>query len=130
MACTFTEGATAPGSQASSAAMMASGFLMPRRRASGVRPWNSAASNSTAAGCGGGLRRSSDTVMCGSVSTSRWVKSSCEPTISAAIMIEKPTPVATPATAKPVWRTRARTWVQAISRMRFMDVHARSWRRR
>ena len=67
--------------------------------------------------------------MCGSVLTSRWMKSSCEPCISAAIMIEKPTPVATPATAKPVCRTRVRTWVQAMSKTRFMgrrldDAHA------
>jgi hypothetical protein len=38
IACTLTEGATAPGTQPSSAAMVASGFLMPRRRLSGVSP--------------------------------------------------------------------------------------------
>ena len=123
IACTFAEGATPPGTQASSAAIMASGFLMPGRRASGVSPWISAALNSTSAGCGGGARRSSVTVICGSVLINRWVKSSCEPCISEAIMIEKPTPVATPATAKPVCRTRARTWVKAISRMRFTAAY-------
>ena len=50
--------------------------------------------------------------MCGSASISWRMKSSCEPSISAAIMIEKPTPVATPATATSVWRARKRTWVQ------------------
>ena len=132
IACTLTDGATAPGTQASSDAMVASGFLMPRRRASGVRPWISAASNSVSAGCGGGSRRSSDTVICGSALTSCRMKSSCEPCISAAIMIEKPTPVATPATATSGLARAGRTWVQAMSRMRFMasrardDAHARA----
>ena len=104
-ACVFIDGATAPGTQASSAAMIAIGFLMPRRRSSGVSPCISAASKTASAGCGGGWRRSSVTVMCGSASISCRVKSSCEPSISAAIMIEKPTPVATPATATSVWRS-------------------------
>ena len=68
--------------------------------------------------------------MCGSVLTRRWVKSSCEPCISEAIMMEKPTPVATPATAKPVWRTRARTWVKAMSKTRFMAAVRRPGRGR
>ena len=119
-ACVLVAGATAPGTQASSEAMIAIGFLMPRRRASGVRPWISAASKATSAGCSGACRRSSVTVMCGSASISWRVKSACEPSISAAIMMEKPTPVATPATATSVWRTRKRTCVSAMSRTRFM----------
>ncbi len=119
-ACVLVAGATAPGTQASSEAMMAIGFLMPRRRASGVSPWISAASKAASAGCSGACRRSSDTVMCGSASISCRVKSACEPSISAAITMEKPTPVATPATATSVWRTRKRTCVRAMSRTRFM----------
>ncbi|MEZ5730678.1 MAG: hypothetical protein R3E48_23515 [Burkholderiaceae bacterium] len=53
--------------------------------------------------------------MCGIASISVRVKSSCEPCIRLAIMIEKPTPVATPATAKPVWRSLERTCVSAMS---------------
>jgi hypothetical protein len=34
------------------------------------------------------------------------MKSSCEPSIMAAIMMEKPTPVMTPAIATRVWRAR------------------------
>src|SRR5262245_29087044 len=60
--------------------------------------------------------------MCGSALTSWRMKSSCEPCISAAIMIEKPTPIATPTTATTVCRARVRTWVHAMSTVR-------SWRR-
>ena len=38
-----TEGVMAPGTQVCSEAIVAIGFLMPGRRTSGVRPWNSAA---------------------------------------------------------------------------------------
>ena len=79
---------------------------MPRRRTSGVSPWISAASKAVSAGCTGALRSSSDTVMWGRASISCRVKSACEPCIRAAITMEKPTPVATPATATSVWRTR------------------------
>jgi hypothetical protein len=50
-----------------------------------------------------------DGVTCGMAFTSWRMKSSCEPCISAAIMMEKPTPVATPATATSVCRARLRT---------------------
>jgi hypothetical protein len=36
----------------------------------GVSPWISTASNASSAGCAGGARRSSETVMCGSALTS------------------------------------------------------------
>ena len=113
-ACVFTDGATAPGTQPSRVAMIAIGFLMPRRRTSGVSPWISAAAKNVSAGCTGACRRSSETVMCGSASINWRMKSFCDPTISAAIMIEKPTPVATPATATSVCRNRKRTCVRAM----------------
>ena len=50
----------------------------------------------------------------GRASISCRVKSACEPCIRAAITMEKPTPVATPATATSVWRTRKRTCVRAM----------------
>jgi hypothetical protein len=53
-------------------------------------------------------------VMCGSASINWRMKSFCDPTISAAIMIENPTPVATPATATRLWRSRYLTCVRAI----------------
>jgi hypothetical protein len=79
-----------------------------------------AAAYSVSAGCSGGSRRSSEIVMCGSALTSWRMKSSCEPCINAAIMIEKPTPIDTPAIATSVCRARLRTCVTAMWRMRFM----------
>ena len=38
-----TDGVSSPGTQVCSDAMVAIGFLIPGRRTSGVRPWNSAA---------------------------------------------------------------------------------------
>ena len=52
----MVDGATAPGTQDFSAAMIASGFLMPRRLVSGVSPWISAAAKAASAGCGGACR--------------------------------------------------------------------------
>jgi hypothetical protein len=71
----LVEGATAPGTQPSREAMIAIGFLMPGRRACGVSPWISAASNWVSAGCTVACRRSSDTAMCGSASISWRMKS-------------------------------------------------------
>ena len=113
-----TEGATAPGSQPSSAAIMAKGFLMPGRNFRVVRPWISAASKATSAGWRGGSRRSSVTEIWGSESTSCVTKSSCEPSIRAAIITEKPTPMATPVTPTSVWRRRERMCVFAMEKAR------------
>jgi hypothetical protein len=63
--------------------------------------------------------------MCGSASTSVLMKSSCDPSIIAAIITEKPTPVMTPMIATMVCRARWRTWVQAMVRIRFMARPAR-----
>ncbi len=101
-----TEAVSAPGTQVCSEAIVAIGFLMPGRRTSGVSPWISAAGKTTFAGCGVGSRNSSVMEICGSASTRVAMKSSCEPSIIAAIMIEKPTPVTTPSTATSVCRAR------------------------
>src|SRR5208283_426172 len=67
-------------------------------------------------------RRSSLTVTCGSVSTSCRMKSRCEPSIRPAIMMVNPTPIATPRIPTRVWRIRVVTWVQAISKRRFIGA--------
>src|SRR5579883_1507842 len=56
------------------------------------------------------------------VSTSWCRKSICEPCISPAIMMVKPTPMATPAMPTSVWRTRLVTWVQAILNRRLVAM--------
>ena len=81
------------------------------------------------AGCGGAARRSSCTVTCGMVSTSWRRKSICDPSISPAIMMVKPTPIATPAMPTSVWRTRAVTWVQAMSRISLVAIGSRAHQR-
>src|SRR5262245_43265667 len=119
IAVVLTEGATSPGSQDRSDAITVSGYLMPWRPPTLATFDIWTAPYSRSAGCAGGARRSSCTVICGMVSTSWRRKSICEPCISPAIMIVKPTPIATPAMPTSVWRTRAVTWVQAISKSRF-----------
>ena len=54
------------------------------------------------------------------VSTSWSTKSRCEPSISAAIITEKPTPIATPSMPTRDWRTRLRTCVKAIENISLM----------
>src|SRR5258707_13185093 len=67
-------------------------------------------------------RRSSLTVMCGIVSTSCRRKSICDPCIRPAIMMVKPTPMATPNMPTSVWRTRVLTWVHAMLSKRFVAI--------
>src|ERR1700749_2511039 len=52
-----------------------------------------------------------------------------EPCTSPAIMMVKPTPMATPAMPTSVWRTRAVTWVQAMSRMSLAAMVSRTHQR-
>ena len=67
-----------------------------------------------------GARRS--TVTCGMVSTSWRRKSICEPCIRPAIMMVKPTPMATPDMPTSVCRTRVVTWVQAMLEERLVAI--------
>ena len=118
MAVVFTEGATSPGSQDRSEAITDSGYLMPGRLLTLATLDICTAPYSRSAGCCGAVRRSSCIVTCGMVSTSWCRKSICEPSISPAIMMVKPTPMATPAMPTSVCRTRVVTWVQAMLKRR------------
>jgi len=67
-------------------------------------------------------------VMCGMVSTSWRRKSICEPSIRPAIMMVKPTPMETPAMPTSVCRTRAVTWVHAMSNRSFVVMQSNAHR--
>src|SRR6185312_4077504 len=114
MAVVFTEGATSPGSHDRTEAITDSGYLMPGRLLTFATPDICTAPYSRSAACGAAVRRSDWIVTCGMASTSWCRKSICEPSISPAIMMVKPTPMATPAMPTSVCRTRVVTWVQAM----------------
>src|SRR5579859_1948853 len=128
IAVVLTEGATSPGSHERSEAITDSGDLMPGRLLTLATFDICTAPYSRSAGCSGAVRLFSWIVTCGMVST-RWCrKSICEPCIRPAIMMVKPTPIATPAMPTSVCRTLVVTWVQAMLNRRFaaMSGHARS----
>ncbi len=120
IAVVFTDGATSPGNHDRSDAMTASGYLIPGRRLTFGTFDIPTAAYSSSAGWLGTDRRSSSTVTWGIVSTSCRRKSICDPCIKPAIMIVKPTPIATPNMPTSVCRTRVLTWVHAMLSKRFV----------
>src|SRR6266404_6955106 len=100
--------------------MVASAYLIPGRRFTFATLDIPTAAYSWSAGWLGTDRRSSLTVTWGIVSTSCRRKSICDPCIRPAIMMVKPTPIATPNMPTRVCRTRVLTWVHAMLSRRFV----------
>ena len=119
-AVVFTDGATSPGNHDLSDAITVSGYLIPGRRVTFGTLDIPTAAYSSSAGWLGTERRSSSTVTWGIVSTSCRRKSICDPCIRPAIMMVKPTPIATPNMPTRVCRTRVLTWVHAMLSKRFV----------
>ncbi len=90
---------------------------MPRTSVSGLtRRTSTAPSGQRAtAGCTRGLRYSSETVMCGLLSTSRLMKSRSEPRIKDDTARKNATPSTMPTSETSVGRLRLTRWVTAIS---------------